>query len=70
MARRSGTTWYVAGINGRDEEQTLTIGASGLPKGHVTVFADGEPWQISTTDRLPDSMKCKPRGGFVMVVKP
>ena len=69
MARRSGTTWYVAGINGRDEEQTLSIGASVLPKGQVTIFADGEPWQISTADSVPGSMKCRPRGGFVIVVR-
>ena len=69
LARRSGKTWYVAGINGTDEPQTLGTPLRFIKKGRVTLFADGEPWDISSLSRLPKEITCKPRGGFVMVIK-
>jgi hypothetical protein len=69
IARRSGITWYVAGINGTDEAKTLKIDASFLPDGKVTAFADGEPWSITTAKAVPQTVDCRPRGGFVFVVK-
>ena len=69
LARRRGDTWYIAGINGKDQEQTLSV-PLGFAKGkNITLFADGEPWAISQPAKLPKQMTCKPRGGFVMVVK-
>ena len=73
MARRSGDTWYVAGINGTDETCTLKcdLGFIGTYK-HATLFADSNdnasPWQITTTRQLPTEITCQPRGGFVCVV--
>jgi hypothetical protein len=70
LARRSGNTWYVAGINGLDEAQKLTTDLSFIGKGKAQLFADdanGE-WKISTTE-LPSEIDCQPRGGFVLVVK-
>ena len=70
LARRSGSTWYVAGINGKDEPQTLLTNLSFIKKGKVQMFADnatGE-WQISNTNQLPSQMACQPRGGFVLVI--
>ncbi len=78
MARRSGQTWYVAGINGTDEQKTITFNLREIfPSRHVqvTVFADSgnknEPWSITTmtAEQMPTSMTCLPRGGFVLVVK-
>jgi beta-glucosidase len=69
IARRRGTTWYVAGINGRDEQQTLQIPLSFIPQGVATLFADGDPWAISHPTTLPTTITCKPRGGFVLVVQ-
>lgn len=74
MARRKGTTWYVAAINGKDTEQTISFDASGLPEGRITLFADsGEkdtPWSISTYNGLvPSEIRCRPRGGAVLVVE-
>jgi hypothetical protein len=73
LARRSGKVWYVAGINGSDSEQTLS-----LPLGFIqqvataTVFADSgkpeQPWRIETVKTLPATVACKPRGGFLFVV--
>ena len=82
IARRSGTTWYVAGINGKDEAQTLSFDTSFLPKGSYTLFADkagykGElpalnpnPWSIKKGKGvIPSKMNCLPRGGFVYVIR-
>ncbi len=74
MARRNGSRWYVAGINGTDEPLSLPVA---LPKAlrkamkkadHIEVFSDGQPWNNYTTDKLPQSVDCAPRGGFVIVV--
>ena len=81
MARRSGSTWYVTGINGKDIAQTLSFDTSILPKGRYTLFTDKpgykgelpannpEPWIIKTwKGKAPSKMTCQPRGGFVYVV--
>ena len=69
LARRRGDTWYVAGINGTDQERTLAV-PLGFVKGKTaTLFADGEPWSITQLNKLPKQINCKPRGGFVLVVE-
>ena len=69
LARRRGDTWYVAGINGTDQERTFSM-SLGFVKGKcITLFADGEPWAISQPTKLPKQITCKPRGGFVIVIK-
>lgn len=71
IARKNGSTWYVAGINGKDEQQTLTFGTSLLPKGKYTLFADNhKSWSIRTfKGRIPDKITCQPRGGFVIKIQ-
>ena len=78
LARRSGDTWYVAGINGTDESKTIPADLEdiiGSGEKTVTSFLDSgdssAPWSISTQtmETLPASFDCQPRGGFVMVVK-
>ena len=69
LARHRGDTWYVAGINGTDQERTLAV-PLGFVKGKTaTLFADGEPWSITQLNKLPKQVTCKPRGGFVLVIK-
>ena len=70
LARRSGDTWYVAGINGSDEPQTLATDLSFIGKGTALLFADdaNSQWQISTVSTLPTEISCQPRGGFVLVI--
>ena len=69
LARRSGKTWYVAGINGTDAPKTLNVPIDFIKGRHtVTLFADGAPWNITTPSVLPAVIECKARGGFVMVV--
>ena len=70
IARRSGNTWYVAGINGSDEPIALNLAIpSELSKAAaITVFADKEDqkWEISTLKKLPKTVKLLPRGGIVV----
>ena len=76
LARRSGNTWYVAGINGTDEEQAISIPLNGIVKKakNTYLFADSNdknnPWNITTERRLPSAVTCQPRGGFVLVINP
>ena len=67
MARRSGTTWYVAGINGTDDELTVSHLQlpSAQPSSSITLFCDGVPWQITHPATLPTELRLAPRGGFV-----
>ena len=69
LARRRGDTWYVAGINGTDNECTLSVPLHFVKGKRITLFADGNPWSISSLKKMPKQMTCKPRGGFVMVVR-
>ena len=74
LARRFGTTWYVAGINGTNEEKTFNVSFDFLPKdGIATIFADdgNGGWSI-TSSLLPltsSLFPLAPRGGFVMAVR-
>jgi hypothetical protein len=75
IARRSGTTWYIAGINGSDEEKELALPLAEILKTSsvtATAFLDaGErAWQIlPSVSQLPQTVTCRPRGGFVYVIK-
>ena len=70
MARRSGNTWYIAGINGRDEAQTLDVTGIDI-KGKMILFADTADgkWSITSPKTVPSKLVCQPRGGFVLVVR-
>ena len=75
IARRSGNTWYITGINGTDEEKELALPLTGILKTSsitATAFLDaGErQWQIfPSISQLPQTVTCRPRGGFVFVVR-
>ena len=73
MARRRGKVWYIAGINGEDQPQTLQIDLPFSASKHsYQLFLDvpdGKGWQIKTVDACPKSIECLPRGGFVIVVR-
>ena len=72
IARRSGATWYVAGINGTDAEKTVALNLSFIQGKRITSFADSgnadNPWAITQPGTLPTSVKMQPRGGFVLVI--
>lgn len=78
VARRSGTTWYVAGLNGDKTSRKITVPLSFLYSGkyQATCIADGaEPTRFSITHREVTSadqldMTCLPQGGFTLVFTP
>jgi hypothetical protein len=71
MARRKGSTWYIAGINGTDKDFSAKFSTRNLGKlsRDITIFSDGNPWNITKGQSLPNEIEMKPRGGFVIVVK-
>ena len=74
LARRSGNTWYVAGINGTDETKTLNVPLPFIKKvREATLFADSgnkeQPWKIETIKKLPATVTCQPRGGFIFRIE-
>ena len=76
MARRTGDTWYIAGINGRDEPITLSPDLAFLPVGaRASLITDGPGRSFTQTKVRPAELQkftvdMKPHGGFVMTVKP
>lgn len=77
LARRKGNDWYIAGINGRDEEQILNFDLSKL--GFEQSYAlssisviDGKDQTDMVIDHSPipadDTfcVVCQPRGGFLI----
>ena len=76
LARRSGDTWYIAGINGTDEPKALPLlsrrGQGWSDQPHITTFLDAgdRAWKIlPKVSELPEKVVCRPRGGFVYIVK-
>lgn len=74
LARRKGNTWYVAGINGKDQPVRLlfeTVRLGGPAGRQATLFEDGPDGRsFRLTEVVPGSqmaVDCLPRGGFVMV---
>ena len=71
MARRNGKTWYIAGINGTNQEKELTIDKKAIGKfSKATLFEDTSKgdWNIRQIKKLPTSIICQPRGGFIIVI--
>lgn len=71
LARRSGNIWYVAGINGLDNPQTLATDLGFIGEGDAMLFADdgAGQWKIGAIDTMPTKIDCQPRGGFVLIVR-
>ena len=75
IARRSGSKWYIAGINGLEEPATLDFSLERLGNlgGSSILFCDvAEDRDIKIT-ALPDgktvSVPCRARGGFLAVIE-
>ena len=76
MARRSGTKWYIAAINGKDNERTIKVDWSRLrlKRPTLTMFSDtgnaSSPWNVDTSlKQLPTTLRLLPRGGAVIVAQ-
>ncbi len=76
IARRSGTTWYVGGINGQSDALDLNLALDTLGDGpwRVTLIADGETPRTLESQSLEipgDSampLKFPPHGGFAAIL--
>jgi len=78
VARRSGSVWYVAGLNGDKTSRNITVPLSFLSSGkyRMTCLADGDEAtrfsithrKVSSADRL--DITCLPQGGFTLIFKP
>ena len=70
MARRHGDTWYLAAINGTNEEKEVTLN---VPARRVTLFTDkpGAPqtWYIEKQNFMPKKVVLQPRGGLCYIWK-
>ena len=75
IARRSGKTWYVAGINGTEQARDIDLADLGKivgKKRQADCFLDADidrDWQLASETPLPKAVHCRARGGFVLVVK-
>lgn len=71
LARRSGSTWYLAGINGTWEEKGVEVplGFLDAPTGALTVTDAPEgAWRSTTNRYMPGGrfkIELQPAGGFV-----
>lgn len=74
IARRSGKTWYVAGINGTDEVKSVKTSLAIKDIKSCLSFGDSgnkeKPWDIRMMNArvMPDLLTLQPRGGFVWVI--
>lgn len=77
IARKKGNQWYLGGLNGKDELQTLKINFDFLDAGNfkLKLIKDGlddksfavEVIKVKKGDVL--NIECLPRGGFVAVLE-
>ncbi|MCR5360841.1 MAG: glycoside hydrolase family 97 C-terminal domain-containing protein, partial [Bacteroidales bacterium] len=72
LARRKGNTWYIAGINGKDEGQNIAINIDFIEQASdIQAFFDDDEneWKIEHLEQLPKNIACMARGGFLIVIK-
>ncbi len=73
IARRSGKTWYIAGINGQNEKKSINMDLSFLGQGNRTgtLITDGP--DRTFTNQSVNTRKLKlelqPNGGFVIIAE-
>ena len=78
LARKSGDSWYVAGINGVDAARNVTVLLSFLGDARcaMTLITDGETPRTfgsktgAVTGRSAIEVSLKPYGGFAAVLAP
>ena len=75
LARRSGEKWYVAGINGQKQEQTVKIDISSIAEnGKLTSITDGPERRSLIEKEIASAggiieIQMMPLGGFVGIVQ-
>jgi alpha-glucosidase len=71
IARRSGDTWYIAGINATDADKKLTLDLSFVSGKQGVIISDGDAGERSFSQRgiaagKKVAVTIKPHGGFVI----
>jgi alpha-glucosidase len=72
IARRAGTSWYVAGINAEKTDKTVTLDLSFIGKANGVLINDGATERAFTRADIAAGktvITMKPAGGFVAVFK-
>ncbi len=75
LARRSGPTWYVAGINGEDTAKTIRLKLPFQPKGEVVMLYDTESRKEFASKKIELGgsseleVTFQPFGGLVLVAE-
>ncbi|HEX8030588.1 MAG TPA: glycoside hydrolase family 97 catalytic domain-containing protein, partial [Vicinamibacterales bacterium] len=73
IARRAGDTWYIAGINATEADETLSLDLSFAGGKQGTIIADGEGERSFSQRDIAGGKKAavtiKPHGGFVITIK-
>ncbi|MET0394100.1 MAG: glycoside hydrolase family 97 catalytic domain-containing protein, partial [Chitinophagaceae bacterium] len=74
LARRSGDSWYICGINAQKEEMVLSIDLSFMQHKALNLISDDNGGSLKQSVITPSSLKTlpvtmKPNGGFVIVTK-
>jgi hypothetical protein len=73
MARRAGSKWYIACMNGENKERTINLDLSVFKKQKGILITDGaEPLSFTRENVQANSdeqIEVKPEGGFVMVLE-
>jgi hypothetical protein len=76
VARKSGDTWTIAGINGTDDKKSVSLDLSFIPENASgTLITDGADRTFSQTLLEKSALRkatieMQPRVGFVIVAKP
>lgn len=75
IARKSGDRWFVAGINGEQNEKKIQLDLTSFRKNKITLFTDGEGDQLFSMS-MPGASRQKKyditlhaNSGFVMVLE-
>lgn len=74
MARRKGDTWYIGGINGKNEKRSFSFDLPFIPNGKIIkIIKDGRDRAASVAQELTSGHKLRvdilPYGGFVATIK-
>jgi hypothetical protein len=77
ITRKKGNQWYLGGLNGKDETQTLNVNFDFLGKGNfnLKLIKDGKDDKSFTINVVKVkkgdvlNIKCLPRGGFVGILE-
>ncbi|RYF99132.1 MAG: glycoside hydrolase family 97 protein, partial [Chitinophagaceae bacterium] len=72
MARKSGSKWYIAGINGELNPKNVQIDLKAFGGKKATIYTDGTvefTFEKRDIQLNSDSIEMKPFGGFVIVIE-